>query len=458
MKLCNYFGMIRFLILLSLSLSGTAHASPSFDLVDTHPNSPEFKQRFYGSFGINSAIEPILTQADRPLYESIAPYLQNKPEKAIELAKKGITKTSNAAFDYLVGSLYYIQGNYSDAASYLNAALKKFPDFRRAHRNLALIYIQQDNYETAIKHLLRVIELGGGDGQSYSMLAYAYLTEEKYQSALSAYQLARMFLPDSIDVRRGEAQCLLMTQQYGAAIALFDELISEHPDEQDYWLFQANGYLSQNQVDDAIANLEIAHTVAPPSASSLSLLGDMYLNEDAHELALYNYQASLKQDPTTRPEQALKPLRRLMQLGLFDAARTYLKLIDSSLQSELSPEQAAEKTVVAAQLTIEAGNLEQGLAQLQSVLNEQPLNGDALLLIANVQLDQEAYATATFYFERATSVVEVQVEALVGLARTAVAQSRFQAALKHLQQSQRIKQRPDVAQFMASIEKVIAAQ
>ena len=456
MKLCNYFGMIRFLIL--LSLSGTAHASPSFDLVDTHPNSPEFKQRFYGSFGINSAIEPILTQADRSLYESIAPYLLNKPEKAIELAKKGITKTSNAAFDYLVGSLYYIQCNYSDAASYLNAALKKFPDFRRAHRNLALIYIQQDNYETAIKHLLRVIELGGGDGQSYSMLAYAYLTEEKYQSALSAYQLARMFLPDSIDVRRGEAQCLLMTQQYGTAIALFDELISEHPDEQDYWLFQANSYLSQNQVDDAIANLEIAHTVAPPSASSLSLLGDMYLNEDAYELALNNYLAALKQDPTTRPEQALKPLRRLMQLGLFDAARTYLKLIDSSLESELSPEQTVEKTVIVAQLTIEAGDLEQGLAQLQSVLKEQPLNGDALLLMANVQLDQEAYATATFYFERATSVVEVQVEALIGLARTAVAQSRFHAALKHLQQSQRIKQRPDVAQFMASIEKVIAAQ
>ena len=117
-----------------------------------------------------------------------------------------------------------------------------------------------------------------------------------------------------------------------------------------------------------------------------------------------------------------------------------------------------EKTVIVAQLTIEAGDLEQGLAQLQSVLKEQPLNGDALLLMANVQLDQEAYATATFYFERATSVVDVQVEALIGLARTAVAQSRFHAALKHLQQSQRIKQRPDVAQFMASIEKVIAAQ
>ena len=147
-----------------------------------------------------------------------------------------------------------------------------------------------------------------------------------------------------------------------------------------------------------------------------------------------------------------------MQTGLFDAARTYLKLIDSNLQTALSPTQATEKAVISAQLTIESGDLEQGLDQLQSLLNEHPLNGAALLLMADVQLEREAYEEATFYFERATSVAEVQIDALVGLARTAVAQSKFQSALKHLQKSQRIKQRPDIAQFMASIEKVIAAQ
>lgn len=441
-----------------LLLAATLQASPTFDLVDTNPGSPEFKQRFYGSFGINSAIEPKLTQEDRPLYESIEPYLKNNPTKAIQLAKEGISKDSNAAFDYLVGSLYYTQSNYSSATTYLKAALKKFPDFRRAHRNLALIYIQQDRYNDSIKHLLRVIELGGGDGQSYSMLAYAYLTQEKYQSALSAYQLARMFLPDSKDVRRGEAQCLLMTEQHSAAIALFDELIAENPSEQDFWLFQANSYLSQEQLSDAIANLEIAHTVATPSASSLSLLGDLYLNQDAYTLALQSYEAALKRDPQVKPEQAFKPLRRLMQLGLFDEARAYIALIESSLQSELSPEQAAEKAVFTAQLTIEGGNFEQGLAQLEAVLAEQPLNGDALILMANVQLDREAYEEATFYFERATSVPEAQIEALIGLARTDVAQAKFKDALKHLQKSQRIKKRPDVAQFMASIQKVVAAQ
>ncbi len=450
--------MIRNILIITSTLVVSLHASPTFDLVDTNPGSPEFKQRFYGSFGINSAIEPKLSQEDRPLYESIEPYLKNNASKAIELAKQGITADSNAAFDYLVGSLYYTQGNYSSAATYLKAALKKFPDFRRAHRNLSLIYIQQDRSNDAIKHLLRVIELGGGDGQSYSMLAYAYLTQEKYQSALSAYQLARMFLPDSLDVRRGEAQCLLMTEQIGPAIALFDELIAENPNEQDFWLFQANGYLSQEQLSDAIANLEIAHSVQPPAASSLSLLGDLYLSVDAYNLALNNYKSALQQDPNAKPEQALKPLRRLMQLSLYAEAREYLDLIERKLTSTLSPEQMAEKRVFDAQLQIATGDAEQGLAQLEGILKEQPLHGDALLLMAEVQLNRDAYEEATFYFERATSVPEAQINALIGLARTDVAQAKFKEALKHLQKSQRIKKRPDVAQFMASIEKVVAAQ
>ena len=135
---------------------------------------------------------------DRPLYEAIEPFWQSNPARAIELARKGLTQQSNAAFDFLLGSLYYTQNDYRNAATYLQSALQKFPDFRRAHRNLALIHIQQERYDPAIRHLLRVIELGGGDGQSYSMLAYAYLNTEHYQSALSAYQLARMFLPNSL--------------------------------------------------------------------------------------------------------------------------------------------------------------------------------------------------------------------------------------------------------------------
>lgn len=449
---------LNIIYLICLLIVSVAARLSAWELVDTHPESPEFKQRFLGTYGINAAIEPKLTTQDRPLYASIQPHLVNNPELAIELAKKGMTESSSPAFDFLIGSLYYTLGRYPEAREYLLGALTKFPDFRRAHRNLALLHVQAAQYPDAIRHLLRVVELGGGDGQAYSLLGYAYLMQEKYQSALSAYQMARIFLPDSRDVRKGEAQCLLVTQAYGPAIALFDELLMQSPTEQSLWLFQANGYLSQEQLLDAIANLEIAHAVAQPTAASLSLLGDLYLQREVLALALKNYQQAVQMDPMMRPEQALKPLRHLIQRAYYTPAAAYLERLEQSLESELGPSHIRAKQVLQAQLFIHTEQVDAGLSLLASVLESDPLDGDALLLRAGLELDRSNYEAAQFYFERASFIPKFQVEGLIGLARTAVAQERYQAAIQHLQKSQRLQQRADVTTYMQSIQRVLAAQ
>ncbi|MFQ3225112.1 MAG: tetratricopeptide (TPR) repeat protein [Lentimonas sp.] len=441
-----------------LCIAHLGSAANSFSLSDTSPQSPEFHARFIGSYGINSAIEPTITQEDRPLYESIAPHLQSNPQQAIQLAMQGINSNSNAAFDFLVGSLYYSHSKYSQARRHLKQAIQKFPNFRRAHRNLALIYIQQENYTSALPHLLKVIKLGGGDGQSYSLLGYSYLNLEKYQSALSAYHMARMFMPDSADIRRGEAHFLLMTNQNNAAIALFDELLAQFPSTQDYWLLQANAFLAEERFADAIANLEIAHTVATPSADTHKLLADLYMNQQVNEQALVHYQAALQANPKMDPGNAFKPLNYLMQLNLFEAAAVYLETLNTTLRGELSPRQASEKAVLSAQLELEIGDAAQGLQQLEAVLTTDPLNADALLMLANYNLQEENYAEAEFYFERATVIADAQVDALIGLARTAVMQGKFKNALTHLQRSQKLKPRNDVAQFIASIQQVVSAQ
>ena len=318
--------------------------------------------------------------------------------------------------------------------------------------------MQAAQYSDAIRHLLRVVELGGGDGQAYSLLGYAYLMQEKYQSALSAYQMARIFLPDSRDVRKGEAQCLLVTQAYGPAIALFDELLLESPTEQSLWLFQANGYLSQEQLSDAIANLEIAHAVAQPTTASLSLLGDLYLQREVLPLALKNYQEALHRDPMMRPEQALKPLRYLIQRHHYGLAEAYLTSLEKHLKSNLSLHDRRAKDILQAQLLIASEQVDAGLARLEHVLEADPLDGDALLLRARVELERADYEAAQFYFERAAFIPKFQVEGLIGLARTAVAQSRYQAAIEHLQKSQRLQERADVSTYMQSIQRVLTAQ
>jgi tetratricopeptide (TPR) repeat protein len=282
--------------------------------------------------------------------------------------------------------------------------------------------------------------------------------QEKYQSALSAYQMARIFLPDSRDVRKGEAQCLLVTQAYGAAIALFDELLLESPTEQSLWLFQANGYLSQDQLPDAIANLEIAHAVAQPTSASLSLLGDLYLQHEVLTLALENYQEALHKNPMMRPDQALKPLKYLMQRHHHSPAAAYLTSLDKHLKSDLSPHDRRAKDVLQAQLLIESDQVDAGLIRLENVLEADPLDGDALLLRAKVELGRADYEAAQFYFERAAYIPKFQIEGLIGLAQTAVAQARYQVAIEHLQKSQRLQERADVSTYMQSIQRVLAAQ
>lgn len=446
-----------YIFFFSLCASVICTASNTFPLTDTSPDSPEFRARFLGSYGINSAIEPTINQQDRPLYESIVPYLQKDPEKAIKLAIKGINSKSNAAFDFLVGSLYYGEQDYDQAEHYLKQAIEKFPDFRRAHRNLSLIYILRQDYAAAIPHLLTVVKLGGGDAQSYSMLGYSYLNQEKYQSALSAYQMARLFAPDSKDVRRGEAQCLLMTQQLGPAIALFDELIAENPNEKDYWLLQANSYLAQQRFEEAIANIEIAHTIAPASWETHKLLADLYINQNLTLQALENYKAAIKANPKISAKNALQPLRQLIERNLYIEAADYLNVLNSSLQSTLSEEEAIEKQVLAAQLELEVGISKEGIKQLKNILKTDPLNTDALLALAGYYLNEENYAEAEFYFERAQSIPEVQVEALVGLARVNVEQGRFAEAIPYLQKAQSVKPRNDIKRFIASIENALNA-
>ena len=219
----------------------------------------------------------------------------------------------------------------------------------------------------------------------------------------------------------------------------------------------ANSFVALGQLDDAIANLELAHRVAAPQANSLTLLGDLYLTQDAAVLALDCYQNALRSSPELKPEQALSPLRRLMQLGRYDAANSYLQVLRQTLTTPMSPQQSSEVAVFEAQLQIEDGQVDAGLSQLEALLQADPLNHQALLYMAEVQLGNEAFARAEFYYERAKSIPAAQVEALIGLGRTAVAQAKFDDALNYLRHSQQLQTRDDVAAFIARIEQVVAA-
>ena len=428
-------------------------AAPIFSLSDSDPDSPDFKKRFLASYGVNSAIEPKLASKDRSLYQKVLPLLSSAPRDAIAIVQRELNPNSNAAFDFLVGNLFYQLRDYGQAEKAMKEAVRKFPFFRRAHRILALIYVQRDEFKRAIEPLLRVIELGGGDGQSYGLLGYAYLVGEKYESGLAAYRMARMFKPDSLDFRRGQAHCLLETDQNKLAIALFDELILEFPSEQDFWLLQANAFLAAGMKGEAIANLELVSDRKQGNWSTHVLLGDLYLSDDLVQLALAAYLRALDQDPASDGELLIRPLKALVERRHFAAGKGYLAAMAKVANSIISLAQRSEVDLAEAKIEMKIGDPARALSLLKNSLSTDPLNGEVLLTLGEYYFGSEMLDEAERYYELALSVPEAKGDALVSLGRLAVSRGLFAEAVRLLRQAQETQPRPNVARYLEAVER-----
>lgn len=415
----------------------SALAAQPFPREEVGPGTAGFRDRLLGLYGVNSEIEPSLGREEKEVYEAVAPFLENNPRRAIREVEEALDQSGedNAAFRFLLGTLYYQTGRSGAAERHLRRAIREFPDFRRAHRVLGLLHVQAERFEEAADAMRRVIELGGGDAQSYGLLAYAHLTRKKYQSALSAYRMARMFRPDSRDFRRGEAQALLETKRFREAIALFDELLAEDPGTADFWRLQANAYLETGRESEAIANLEILESFNQATSQSGFLLGDLYLNNDNHRLAREQYETTLRamdEINAERIERVLRPLRLFLSRGLYEAAGSYLGVLESRLPDSLGKEHASTLQLARARIARREGRSDAARESLRELVEAQPLNGEALLFLGRLLREEEAYGEAEFYLERALSVEDRQTEARIELARLEVARDDLETALEYL--------------------------
>ena len=334
-------------------------------------------------------------------------------------------------------------------------ALEQFPSLRRSWRTLALGYVQINALQKAVQPLLKVIQLGGGDAQSYGLLAYAYLNAEKYESALAAYRMARMFDPDSFDVRRGQAICLLQTHQLQSAIALFDELILESPKEASFWMAQANAFISANQKGQAIANLQLLADLDEANWESLQLLGNLYLNQNLTTLALDAYSSAFQKHAPKEAIDAIRPLNYLLDRGLYKEAKTYHDLISNSFQTELDDTSRRSLRMAHAKIEINVGDREQAVHTLRKAIREDPMDGASLLLLGKYYFDVQMYEEAIYHLERASSVKNTQVDALIALGQLEVKRGNLEAALSSLRKAEQVDANTNLKRFIESIERAL---
>lgn len=447
-----------------VSVAGAAERSartPVFAPVpEDHPlaavwNDPEFARRLAGSYGFLSDAEPRLSVEEQAAYrDKVLPLLREDPAKAMPelraLAKPG----ASAVFDFTLGTLCFQAEDFTNAVAHFEQALVKFPDYRRAQRNLALALVRSGRVGEAVGPLTRTIELGGGDGKILGLLGYAHLSEGRLVSAEGAYRQAAVYEPDNLDFQLGLVKCQIGLGQLDAAAALLDELIRRHPEKEALWALQANVFVQREQAERAIVNLEILRRMGKAGAAQLALLGDLHLVQENREMALSAYLASLDKEGGGAASRALRAAEILVSRGAYPQARELLGRVRAVGGAE--GDEAGRLLRLEARVAFAEGRGEEGLRILETLAERNPLDGDALLLAGDHLARSGDAERAAFRYEAAAKIGGFEPDAYLKLAQLRVGQQKYTEAVELLRRAQKLKPRDNVARYLEKVEQAAA--
>jgi tetratricopeptide (TPR) repeat protein len=415
--------------------------------------SPEFVQQFLGSYGFHGSQEPSITAAERDVLRRLVELIPQNLTQAADLLERSIRPDSSAALDFTLGNIYFQLDRLDAAERSYEAALRKFPNFLRAHKNLGMVRVRQDSLEPALASLVRALALGGADGITYGLIGYIHLQLDSPLSAESAYRQALLFESGNLEWKLGLARALQLQNRARETVALFAELIDLRPERPENWLYQANAFLAIGEPLRAAQNLEIVHRMGAATADSRLMLGDIYLNENLLDLAVTAYQTALTAAPGRAASRSLRAAEALAERGRANESRALLAALEAH-EGQLEPADRTRRRRIEARLLLAENQASDAMGLLDQLLIDSPLDGEALLLLARAQATQGEPERAELTLERAADLPQFAAAAYRQLGELLVAQQQFDRALNLLRQAQAMDPRPYVGQYIEQVERM----
>jgi tetratricopeptide (TPR) repeat protein len=443
----------RLLIMSTLlaGVSGLSARAPAPELTQGFWNDPAFIRGFMGDYGFRSEVEPRIDKEEQFILREVIAKAENRMEEAIVYLEKKTTDKTSAALDFALGTMYYQMGRLTPSEQTYEKALKKFPSFLRARKNLGFVQLSLGKLNAASHNLAQAISLGEADGISYVALGYCHLSLGRVVSAENAYRMGILLHPESTDARNGLVNCLLTTNRFAEALALLDELLETKPNDLFCHKARASALQGLGREDDAAVALETLRRMNQLDAAGTLSLGDLYHNLGLHDLSLAAYQQALAKKEKLSLNRYARAAKVLIDRGSYGAGFKYLQEIENTFGKGYSESDERTIRMLQAEVRIATGKRQEAARILEEVVQKHPLDGEALLLSARLASEELDYAQAALRFERAAKLPDFEVEALIGHARMLVGAKDYQQAADLLQRAQSLAPQPRVARYLQAI-------
>ena len=404
-----------------------------------------------GDYGFRSEIEPRINKSEQFILKEVIAKAENQLDEAIEYLEMKIDQKVSAALDFALATMYYQRGRLSRSSESYKVAIKKFPSFLRAYKNLGFVELSLGNYQEAARNLSRSISLGEGDGVTFVALGYCYYMLQQFVSAENAYRMGILLFPESKDARNGLVNCLIETNRYAEALALLNELLVKEPENVFCHRARASTLQGLGREKDATVALETLRRMGKLDTGDLLRLGDLYHNLNLYELSLQNYERAIQRKEKLSVQRYIRVASILSGRGSYQDCFSYLDKIENSFGSKYSTEDEKEVLLLKAEILKATGKTEESTRILRIVVESHPLEGKALIMLGQHAWQQNDYALASLHFERAAKIKDSEVKALIEHGRMLVSQRDYQKAVQLLDKAERISPQPRIKRYLESI-------
>lgn len=425
-------------------------------------SSDRFKRDFAASFLAVSDVEPPITLNEAEAIQEFQSFIAMDSEEGTLRAMAVLNKErgvdgqgTNAIFDYFQGNMYLGDRDFEAAVPLYETALGKWETYRNAHKNLGICLVQLERFDEALPHFTRVIELGGTDAASYGLLGVCYAGAENNIGAESAYRMAMLLDPTSLELQMGLAQSYFKQERYDDAAAMGAQLIRQYPDNPKYWLLQANAYIGLGKPGKAAENYEMVAALGAGSADSHNNLADIYANEGLYNLAVTNYLLAMEVDEQQDATRSLRASALLAGQGALQETQRLVDGIKDLRGDKLSDTDMVGVLKLEARLAVAFGANGREVEILEQVVELNPLDGEALILLGEQAARTDQPERADFYYQRAESIEDevIQANAKVRRAQLLVKQGKYAQAITLLERAQDLNERESIANFLDQVKR-----
>ena len=351
---------------------------------------------------------------------------------------------------------------YDQAKQSFLAAIELLPDFIRAHKSLAVIYIKEENYQQARQHLVKTITLGEGDAQLYGYLAYINLQLSTPWSAIAGYEQALLLEPDNQQWQQGLLYSLISAKDNHAAKAMLNEMLQKTPNDVRLWLQRSKISLDDNTPLDALTSMEMAVRLGNTDADNLIATAQLHLNHGSVSRAAELMTQLLSQWQQQKPFDANKNVKHFNAIESVIAWLIYEKhwpeaklLLTHSKKFTVKLTDLQQSQLKLHTASLPGKSQHQIIKLYEAAIALAPTNGQALIALAEHYQKQNYYNQAQLLFVRAATLPAFSERAFIGHAQVYIEQKNYAQAAKMLRKALKINpSRQDLVQNINLLDRM----